>query len=139
MDDYTFHLDDIGRVAQELMDRYGDHEVWAFYGEMGAGKTTLIKQLGIVLGVKDVMSSPSFAIINQYATVGEQIVHHFDFYRMKDESEALDLGIEDYFYSGDHCFIEWPERILGLLPEKHLKININLVDEFTRSVSLELP
>ena len=133
-----FHLNDLSEVAKSIFHYAADRKVWCFYGEMGAGKTTLIKRVGKHLGVTDNMSSPSFAIVNQYLTQSDETVYHFDFYRLKEESEAMDLGIEDYFFSGNYCFIEWPERIPSLLPDNHLKISINLVNELTRSVSLEL-
>ncbi len=136
--DRVFTLDELSGLASDLLVEAGNVRVWCFYGEMGAGKTTLIKALGEHLGVSDPMSSPSFAIVNQYLTADQETIYHFDFYRLKEEMEAQDLGAEDYFYSGDYCFIEWPERIPSLLPDGHLKINIKLVNEFARSVSLEL-
>ncbi len=129
---------DLPQVARELLDRGADKKVWCFYGEMGAGKTTLIKEICLQLGVSDVMSSPTFSIVNEYLDDMGASIYHFDFYRLKKENEALDIGIEDYFYSNDFCFIEWPEKIPTLIPEDHLKISINLVDEKTRSITLDL-
>lgn len=97
--------------------------VFAFYGDMGAGKTTFIRALCDAVGVKDVVSSPTFSIVNEYITSSSS-VYHFDFYRIKSTQEAWDMGHEDYFYSGAYCFIEWPEKIDGLLPEDYLAISI---------------
>ena len=124
-------------IAKEII-KNANSKTLLFYGEMGAGKTTTIKALCAELGVVDAMSSPSFAIVNEYATASGGSVYHMDCYRLNDESEAQEIGIEDYFYSGNFCFIEWPERIPGLLPDSQLKIYIKLVNELTRSVSLEL-
>ncbi|MDW3193193.1 MAG: tRNA (adenosine(37)-N6)-threonylcarbamoyltransferase complex ATPase subunit type 1 TsaE [Cytophagales bacterium] len=128
---------DLSDVAKTLIKQAGDKRIWCFYGEMGAGKTTLIKEICLELGVLDAMSSPTFSIVNEYLDDLGESIYHFDFYRLKEENEALDIGIEDYFYSESYCFIEWPEKIPNLIPEAHLKININLVDEKTRSINLE--
>lgn len=132
-----FTLAELPEVAKTLIAQSGTHKVWCFYGEMGAGKTTLIKEICQQLGVIDVMSSPSFSIVNEYMDDMGDSIYHFDFYRLKQESEALDIGIEDYFYSDSYCFIEWPEKIPNLIPEAHLKISINLVGENTRSINLD--
>ena len=111
-------LDMVNQVAQQFIAAMGDHKLFAFYGEMGAGKTTFIKALCDALGVVDVVNSPTFAIANDYETnVGDHI-YHFDFYRLKTPQEALDFGVEDYFYSGCICFMEWPEQIGDLLDRK---------------------
>lgn len=127
----------LSKVVKVLMEQAGDKKIWCFYGEMGAGKTTLIKEICRKLGVLDVMSSPTFSIVNEYLDDTGEPIYHFDFYRLKEENEALDIGIEDYFYSDHFCLIEWPEKIPNLIPEVHLKININLVDEKTRSINLD--
>ncbi|NVO04349.1 MAG: tRNA (adenosine(37)-N6)-threonylcarbamoyltransferase complex ATPase subunit type 1 TsaE, partial [Bacteroidetes bacterium] len=101
-----------------------NHKVIAFYGKMGAGKTTFIKAICLKLGVVDNISSPTFSIINEYKTSESETIYHFDFYRIKNISEAFDLGYEDYFYSNSFCFIEWPEKIEDLLPENCLKVSI---------------
>lgn len=128
---------DLSYVAKSLIEKAGAQRIWCFYGEMGAGKTTLIKEICLKLGVLDAMSSPTFSIVNEYLDDTGESIYHFDFYRLKEENEALDIGIEDYFYSDSFCFIEWPEKIPNLIPEAHLKININLVDEKTRSINLD--
>lgn len=117
-------LEQIEQAARKFLELIGDHRVLAFYGSMGAGKTTFIKAVCHQLGVKETVASPTFAIVNEYLAGDGEAVYHFDFYRIKNEEEAIDFGCEDYFYSGRYCFIEWPERILSLLPEETLEINI---------------
>lgn len=134
LDRYT--ESDLPEVAKVLLQQAGNKNIWCFHGEMGTGKTTLIKEICKQLGVLDAMSSPTFSIVNEYIDDAGESIYHFDFYRLKAENEALDIGIEDYFYSDSYCFIEWPEKIPSLLPEGHLKININLVDEKNRSITL---
>ena len=124
--------------AKRLLDSIKNSKVACFYGQMGAGKTTLIKSICLQLGVIDAMSSPSFSIINEYLTERDEPIYHFDFYRIEDEQEALNVGVEEYFYSGSICLIEWPEKIPALIPEEHLKININLVDERRREIDLQV-
>jgi len=108
----------------------------AFYGEMGAGKTTLIKELCKILGVQDITSSPTFSLINEYITDNNEKIYHFDFYRINNLEEAYDLGYEDYFYSNSLCLIEWPEKIEPLLPENHTKIKIEILDNDKRKISI---
>ena len=110
-------------AAAELLICSGDRRVFLFYGEMGTGKTTLIKAICQQLGVTDATSSPTFSIVNEYASP-QGAVYHFDFYRIKSEQEALDLGYEEYFYSGNYCFVEWPERIASLLPPNTVSIQM---------------
>lgn len=116
-------LQDLPGAALQILNLAGKQRIFLFYGDMGAGKTTFIKELCAQLGVQDVVSSPTFSIVNEY-TADKLTLYHFDFYRLKQETEALDLGYEDYFYSGNYCFIEWPEKIPNLLPAGYLKINI---------------
>ena len=118
-------LDTIREAAKEFVATMGDSRVFAFYGKMGAGKTTFVKALCTELGVEDVITSPTFAIVNEYRsdTTGE-LIYHFDFYRIKKIEEVYDMGYEDYFYSGALCFIEWPELIEELLPEEAVKVTI---------------
>lgn len=108
--------------------------VFLFYGEMGAGKTTLIKELCKQLGVQDTVSSPTFSIVNEYSAKAG-LIYHFDFYRIKSETEALDLGYEDYVYSGEICFIEWPEKISSLIPEQHVEVRLELLSENERLIN----
>ena len=127
-------LEDIASAAQKFVDEMGKNCVFAFYGKMGAGKTTFIKAICEAMGVKDVVASPTFAIVNEYAAAAGQPVYHFDFYRIKNLREAVDIGCEDYFYSGFPCFIEWPELIEELLPEDTVRVNIEVLDNDTRVV-----
>lgn len=126
-------LDNIRETAREFIDNMGDHKVFAFYGKMGAGKTTFIKALCEELGVEDVITSPTFAIINEY-TAQDQTIYHFDFYRIKKLEEVYDMGYEDYFYSGALCFIEWPELIEEVLPEDAVKVTITEKEDGTRAI-----
>ena len=118
-------LAEINDAAKQFIAAMGDSKVFAFYGKMGAGKTTFVKAVCEALGVEDVITSPTFAIVNEYqsATTGESI-YHFDFYRIKKLEEVYDMGYEDYFYSGCRCFLEWPELIEELLPEDACKVTI---------------
>ncbi|MBU1374163.1 MAG: tRNA (adenosine(37)-N6)-threonylcarbamoyltransferase complex ATPase subunit type 1 TsaE [Bacteroidetes bacterium] len=122
-------------VAQQILSFAGEEKIFLFYGEMGAGKTTLINQISLALGTKDHTSSPTFSIVNEYKTDHESIFH-FDFYRLKNQREALDLGYEDYFYSGNYCFVEWPEKIPDLLPESFVKIEIVVHSENERLINI---
>jgi tRNA threonylcarbamoyladenosine biosynthesis protein TsaE len=110
-------------VARQLLERYPDERFYAFFGSMGVGKTTLIKEICIQLGVTQNVCSPTFAIVNEYSD-GEP-VYHFDFYRLKRIEEAYDIGYEEYFYSGCYCFTEWTEKIESLLPDHYLRIDIS--------------
>ena len=129
-------LDSIREAARQFVGQLGDSKVLAFYGKMGAGKTTFIKAVCEELGVDDVITSPTFAIVNEYrsATSGE-LIYHFDFYRIKKLDEVYDMGYEDYFYSGSLCFIEWPELIESLLPEDAVKVTIAENPDGMRSIS----
>lgn len=117
-------VDDLDEIADRLLKAFPDHRIFAFYGEMGAGKTTIIKSLCQVLNVEDSVSSPTFAIVNVYQTADGSYINHFDCYRMKSIEEAFDIGYEDYFFSGDYCFVEWPEKIEILLPEEAVRVEI---------------
>lgn len=119
-------LDELPRVARELMNLAGDKKILAFHGQMGVGKTTLIKAICAELGVLEQVSSPTFSIVNEYNTVSGNKLFHFDFYRIKSESEAYDLGYEEYFYSGNLCLVEWPEKIESLLPENALQVMLSI-------------
>lgn len=130
-------IDHINEAAQTFVEHIGNHRVFAFYGSMGAGKTTFIKAVCEALGVEDVITSPTFAIVNEYTslTTGDTIFH-FDFYRIKKLEEVYDMGYEEYFYSGGLCFIEWPELVEGLLPEDTLKVNITTNDDGSRTIKM---
>ena len=132
-------LGNIQEAARLFIEQIGEHKVFAFYGKMGAGKTTFIKAICEEMGVNDVITSPTFAIINEYRTspkgrLVETTIYHFDFYRIKKLEEVYDMGYEDYFYSGALCFIEWPELIEELLPENTVKVCITENGDGTRSV-----
>ena len=118
-------LDNIRAAAREFIRQMGDAHVFAFYGKMGAGKTTFIKALCEELGVEDVVTSPTFAIINEYTSAEGDSIFHFDFYRIKKVAEVYDMGYEDYFYSDALCFIEWPELIEEILPEDTMRVTID--------------
>jgi tRNA threonylcarbamoyladenosine biosynthesis protein TsaE len=121
---YIDSVDTLQSVAADFLNIYPDHRVFAFYGELGSGKTTFIKALCRELGVTDLVSSPSFALIHEYQSDRYGKLYHFDFYRMEKLEEAYDIGYEDYFYSGNFCFIEWADKAESLLPSGTLHINI---------------
>jgi len=124
-------LDKLKNAAEQLL-AFGESEkIFLFYGDMGAGKTTLIKSLCHSLGVKDPATSPTFSIVNEYQGASSKI-YHFDFYRLKNQSEALDLGYEEYFYSDSYCFIEWPEKIPDLLPDHYIRVDVQVVSDNER-------
>ena len=129
-------LDEMGKAAQEFVAAMDDRKVFAFYGKMGAGKTTFIKAVCEDLGVEDVINSPTFAIVNEYVDGKGEPVYHFDFYRIKKEQEVLDIGYEDYVYSGHVCFMEWPELIENLLPDDAVKVTIEEETDGSRKVSI---
>nr|WP_315164239.1 tRNA (adenosine(37)-N6)-threonylcarbamoyltransferase complex ATPase subunit type 1 TsaE [uncultured Flavobacterium sp.] len=132
----TFSLEEINTVADQIIAE-NPNKVILFHGEMGVGKTTLIKQLCKKLGVLEATSSPTFSLVNEYQTKDNQIVYHFDFYRLKQEMEALDMGADDYLYSGNWCFIEWAEKIPNLIPEEHSVITIELLPDNKRFLRLD--
>ncbi|MES2573701.1 MAG: tRNA (adenosine(37)-N6)-threonylcarbamoyltransferase complex ATPase subunit type 1 TsaE [Bacteroidota bacterium] len=131
----SFSLDQLEEVAKQILEQ-NLNKVILFHGEMGVGKTTLIKVLAKKLGVKDVTSSPTFSLVNEYQITGNQKVYHFDFYRIKNEIEALDMGADEYFYSGNWCFIEWADKVENLIPELHSVISISLLPDGKRSLLL---
>jgi len=132
----TYTLDHIDEIAHLLIQEAGDQKVWIFKGEMGAGKTTLIKSLAKALQVEDSVSSPTFGIVNEYQTQAKGLLFHFDFYRVEDPMEALDIGIEEYFYSGNYCWLEWAEKITPFLPERFFQIELALASETGRTLTL---
>ena len=127
-------LDNIHEAAKQFLAGMGNGKVFAFYGKMGAGKTTFIKAICEELGVDDVITSPTFAIVNEYTAGDDSPIYHFDFYRIKKLEEVYDMGYEDYFYSGNLCLLEWPELIESLLPEDVTKVNIQTEDDGSRTV-----
>lgn len=129
-------LETINNAAIDFVKQMGNNTVFAFYGNMGAGKTTFIKAICKELGVEDAINSPTFAIVNEYRSKTSELIYHFDFYRIKTEKEVFDLGYEDYFYSGSLCFIEWPELIENLLPLDVIKIHIRETENGQRLVSV---
>lgn len=130
-------LDHIEEAARQFIGQMGDDTVFAFYGKMGAGKTTFIKALCKLLGVEDEVNSPTFAIINEYRSqTTAELIYHFDFYRIKKLEEVYDLGYEDYFYSGALCFIEWPELVEELLPLDAKKVTITENSDGSRTITL---
>ena len=131
----VFSLDQIKEVATQIL-AANPKKIILFNGEMGVGKTTLIKQLCKNLGVQNATSSPTFSLVNEYYTSDNQIVYHFDFYRLNKETEALDMGVDDYLYSGNWCFIEWSEKIASLLPEETSTITIELLADGKRELKL---
>lgn len=128
-------IDHIREAAREFIEHIGERRVFAFYGKMGAGKTTFVKAICEELGVDDVITSPTFAIINEYETPSNSPIYHFDFYRIKKLEEVYDMGYEDYFYSGALCFIEWPELIEDILPDDAVRVSIAEQEDGSRVVS----
>lgn len=125
---------ELPEVAEKLLENFPQERVFAFYGKMGAGKTTFIKVLCDTLEVMDVVTSPTFALINEYLTEQGASVFHFDFYRIEKVSEASDIGFEEYLYSGDYCLIEWPEKVDSLLPKRHVKVIITEKEDGVRKL-----
>ena len=122
-------------AASEILSFASNNRVFLFYGDMGAGKTTLIKSLCSQLGSDDNVTSPTFAIVNEYT--GPNTIYHFDFYRLKNQAEAMDIGFEEYLYSGNYCFIEWPEKIPDLLPLHYVTVSIQVLDSGFRRLTIE--
>lgn len=125
-------------VANAIVSRLATATVWIFHGDLGSGKTTLIKAVGEAVGVSDAMSSPTFAIVNEYHSRKFGRVYHFDCYRLKSEMEAWDLGFEEYFLSGYPCFVEWPEKIPSLLPENRGEVSLTFEDHTTRTIAISV-
>lgn len=131
------NLSEINAVANRFVDNMDNRKVFAFYGEMGAGKTTFIKAVCAALGVTETITSPTFAIVNEYEKADGDPIFHFDFYRIKDIDEAYDFGYEDYFYSDHLCFIEWPQLVEPLLPENVVKVQIVIGDNEQRTILVD--
>lgn len=128
------HLNEIKDAAKQFLNQNKKYKHFAFYGEMGAGKTTFIKELCGLLNSTDVVTSPTFSLINEYHTTTEDLIFHFDFYRIKDIEEAFNIGYEDYFYSDHYCFVEWPELVEELLPDTMLKVRIKVLENGGREI-----
>ncbi|MBL0233475.1 MAG: tRNA (adenosine(37)-N6)-threonylcarbamoyltransferase complex ATPase subunit type 1 TsaE [Chitinophagaceae bacterium] len=135
--EWICHLNEIGQVAADFWASQHNHRVFAFHGEMGAGKTSFIHALCDARGVKDVVGSPSFSLVNEYAIAGEPgTIYHMDLYRIRDEEEASRAGIEDCLYSGSICLVEWPERIPGLLPPETVHVYMDWIDNDSRRIKI---
>ena len=132
--DEQFTLAELPVIARKIIAQIKTKNI-LFYANMGNGKTTLIKELIKQLGVTDIVNSPTFSLVNEYFSDKNELIYHFDFYRIENETEALDMGIEDYFYKNAWCFIEWPQNVENLLPLDAISIHIDYVDENTRRIS----
>jgi tRNA threonylcarbamoyladenosine biosynthesis protein TsaE len=130
----TFTLNDLNDVVRELLKAGAGRNIWLFYGGMGAGKTTLIKAICKALGVHSPMTSPTFSIVNEYNIESGGVIYHFDFYRLKNEEEAYDIGVEEYLDSGRICFVEWPERIPSILPPSRFELHIDIESATQRRI-----
>ena len=131
-------LADLETVAAQIVEHVQTENIWLFHGDLGAGKTTLIKALGKVMGISDAMSSPTFALVNEYETSDNKKIYHFDFYRIRNEAEAYDIGVEEYFDSGNYCFVEWPDKIKSIIPPEHADINITHEDNTHRTIAISI-
>ena len=132
----TYSISELNTIAKEII-ATSKRKTILFYGEMGGGKTTLIKEICKELGIEDVANSPTFSLVNEYHTANAEIVYHFDFYRIEDENEAYDIGVEDYFYSDAWCLIEWPQNIENLLPLESTEIHISVLENGFRNIQLK--
>ncbi len=131
-------LGELDKAAEFFCQNLGDHRVVALYGPMGAGKTTLVTAIARHLGSEDMVTSPTFAIVNNYDTADGGVIYHFDFYRLNRPEEAFDIGYEEYFFSGELCLVEWPEKIEPLLPDDVLKVYISVTGDNSRLLSMDL-
>lgn len=133
----TTGLDGLPSAAGKLLEAFAEERFFAFYGKMGAGKTTLIKELCAALGSSDNVCSPTFAIVNEYLSGAGEPIYHFDFYRINNISETYDIGYEEYFYSGCYCFTEWTEKVEPLLPESYVRVEIGELPSGQRTITAE--
>jgi len=131
-------IESLPALAKQLFEAAGDCKVWCFNGQMGVGKTTIISELCKQLGVEQAVSSPTYGLVNEYCGDQQQGIFHFDFYRVQSLAEAYDMGAEDYFFSGDWCFIEWPDLVKVLLPEQVFTIYISILEGSTRLIRTQL-
>ena len=129
-----YTLDKLPSIAKQIINIAKNTKNILFYAEMGAGKTTLIKEIIKQLDITDNVSSPTFSLVNEYLSINNETIYHFDFYRIEEETEALDIGIDDYFHKDAWCFIEWAQNIESYLPKKSIVVNIEIVDEVTRKI-----
>lgn len=132
---HNLTINELESAARDLIMAYPNNRIFAFYGKMGAGKTTFIQAICRALHSTDTITSPSFAIVNEYSSSESGSIFHFDFYRIKNIEEAFDLGYEDYFYSGNYCLIEWPEKINALLPQEYVEVTIDVDENLKRSIT----
>ena len=130
--------DDLHQVAKVFLEKAGHCRVWLLHGEMGSGKTTFVKSLCAHLGVTDMTSSPTFSIVNEYETDDHGKIYHFDFYRIKNEAEAYDIGTEEYFYSGHLCLVEWPDKIPSLIPPEYVDVSITVENLNQRTIAISV-
>lgn len=133
----SYGLNELKSVVEEVLKFGKNIKAWSFEGDLGAGKTTMIKEICRQAGVEGKVASPTFSLVNEYETSDGEVIYHFDFYRIKTESEAMDIGVEEYFYSGNLCLIEWPSQIPNLIPENRINIKINTISESARTLILE--
>ena len=131
----NYDLNQVPDIAKEIISS-AKNKLFLFYGEMGSGKTTLIKEIVKQLGVDEVASSPTFSLVNEYHSDKGEIIYHFDFYRIENEEEAFDIGVEEYFYSDHWCFIEWPEKVENLLPLESVAIHLTINQDNTRTIQI---
>ena len=134
---FSYDKNAISTAAKKVIDVGGDEKIWVFQGEMGAGKTTLIKALAEEFNILDQISSPTFGIVNEYQNESGEEFYHFDFYRLDDATEALDIGIEEYFYSKNYCWIEWAEKIAQFIPDNYFLIKLEILSPTERKLTLQ--
>ncbi|HYG37812.1 MAG TPA: tRNA (adenosine(37)-N6)-threonylcarbamoyltransferase complex ATPase subunit type 1 TsaE [Cytophagales bacterium] len=127
-------LKDLPEIAKTIISFAGSLKIWLFYGEMGSGKTTLIKEICSLFKVNESVTSPTYSIVNEYMSDSGKKLYHFDFYRVRSEAEVLDIGYEEYFYSDNYCFVEWPEKIPNLIPGIYLKVDIRMLQDSSRLI-----
>ncbi len=131
------NLDEIANVAKKIIELGKNNRIWFFEGQMAAGKTTLIKEICWQLGVAENVGSPTYSLVNEYITKNNQTIYHFDFYRLKNETEALDYGLEEYFDSGNLCLCEWPSMIPNLWPSEYLMLNLSVLESNSRKIQCD--
>lgn len=134
---YSYSLEEIQDIAKKIVGFCQEEKIWVFKGDLGAGKTTLIKSIAKEVGIEDRVSSPTFSLVNEYWNDNEEVFYHFDFYRVEDPSEVLEIGVEEYFYSSNYCWIEWAEKIPGFLPLDFMLIEIEILENGNRKITLK--